>query len=234
MTSQSNPKLDPVPATREDCPSWERRSAPRFRLRDVRGRVTWRGAAGELACEVRVLNISGGGAAVLAEDAPRVGQSLRLSLHCESARMEPVEAQLLHISLDAFGKQVLHLRFARYVVLDALLEAHRERRLWERYPARESRASLTWFEGGDEKTVPGDLLNISGGGAAFISEVLPPPGVPIWLGLEAGARQVDRIDPVESRLVATSDDPSGMQIAHLQFVDPCPMDFFELAVNGLG
>src|SRR5262245_36217697 len=230
MTSQSNPKLDPVPATREDGPSRERRSAPRFRLRDVRGRVTWWGAAGELACEVRVLNISGGGAAVLAEDAPHVGKSLRLSLHGESARFEPVEAQLLHISLDASGKQVLHLRFARYVALDALLEAHRERRLWERYPARESRASLTWLEGADERTVHGDLLNISGGGVASVSDVLPPPGVPIWLRLEAGARQLDPIDPVASKLVATSDDPSGLKIAHLQFVEPCPMDLFNLAV----
>jgi hypothetical protein len=27
-------------------------------------------------------------------------------------------------------------------------------------------------------------------------------------------------------------DPSGLKIARIQFVDPCPMEFFELAVHG--
>ena len=39
--------------------------------------------------------------------------------------------------------------------------------------------------------------------------------------------------PTRWRLVVTtSDDPSGRKIAHLQFVGPCPMDLFEMAVNG--
>jgi hypothetical protein len=127
---------------------------------------------------------------------------------------------------------VLHLRFICWVPLDAFLQKHRERRLWERYPARATRASLTWIEGGAKRTIPCDLLNISGGGAALASDVLPPPGVPIWFQLVADTWKVDQFAPVEARLVTTSEDPSGMKIARLQFVEPCPMDLFERAVNG--
>jgi hypothetical protein len=232
MMSPSDPKLGGMLAPRSDAEFHERRKTARFLLRGLRGTMSWRDEAGEFTCEVNVLNISGGGVAVLSERAPQVGQSLRLGLHGASARMEPVEAQLMDTSLDSSGQQVLHMRFARWVPLDSLLEKHRERRLWERYPARESRATLTWSDETGERTIHGDLLNISGGGAAFVSELQPPSGVLIRLQLEANVRRFDRIDPVESRLVTTSDDPSGMKIAHLQFVGPCPMDLFEMAVNG--
>jgi PilZ domain len=234
MMSESDKRPDGTPVVRPDASFQERRREPRIRLRDVRGEMSWRGEADDVDCEVIVLNISGGGAAVLAENAPPAGQMLRLSLHCESARMEPVEAQVLESSPHPTGKRLARLRFAMWMSLDAILEKHRERRMWDRYPVRESRASLTWLEGSTEKTLHGDLLNISSGGAAFVADPPPPPGVPFWLQLDAGARQVDRIDPIESRLVATSEDPSGMTVAHIQFFTPCPMDFFELAVHGLG
>jgi PilZ domain len=232
--SGSDQRPDGTPVVRPDASFHERRKEPRIRLRDVRGTMNWRGEADDLACEVSVLNISGGGAAVLAENALPVGQMLRLSLHCESASLEPVEAQALEVSPHPSGKQLIRLRFARWMSLDPILEKHRERRMWDRYPVRESRGSLTWLEGPAEKTIRGDLLNISGGGAAFVTDTPPPPGVPIWLRLEAGGRQVDRIDQIESRLVTTSEDPSGLTVARIQFVTPCPMDFFELAVHGLG
>jgi hypothetical protein len=232
--SESETRPDAPPAARPNAPFQERRKEPRVRLRDVRGSVSWRGEAGDVACEASVLNISGGGAAVLAENAPRAGQMLRLSLHGESAWLEPVEAQALEVSPHPSGKQLIRLRFAGWISLDPILERHQERRLWERYPARASQANLTWLEGPDERTIHGELLNISGGGAAFVSHVMPPPGVPIWLQLEASVRLVNRIAPIESRLVATSNDPSGLTIAHIQFIDPCPMDFFNLAVHGLG
>jgi c-di-GMP-binding flagellar brake protein YcgR len=232
--SESDARPDGPPAVRPDAPFHERRKEPRIRLRDVRGTMDWCGEAGDVACEVIVLNISGGGAAVLAENAPPGGQIIRLSLHSESARLEPVEAQALEVSPHPSGKQLIRLRFARWMSLEPILEKHRERRLWDRYPVRESRASLTWLEGSAEKTIRGDLLNISAGGAALVTDTPPPPGVPFWLRLEAGGRQVDPIDPIESRLVDTSEDPAGLTVAHIQFVAPCPMDFFEMAVHGLG
>jgi hypothetical protein len=40
-----------------------------------------------------------------------------------------------------------------------------ERRLWERYPARGSDATLSWLEGATERTIRADLRDISGEGA---------------------------------------------------------------------
>jgi hypothetical protein len=221
-----------VSMARQDAGFHERRQSTRYRLRDARGSLAWQTVEGQLASDVTVMNISGGGAAVLADQAPGAGQAVSLRLQCESAPIEPIEALALAASPGDSGKMVVRLRFAHWVPLDAILEKHHERRLWERYPTRESRASLTWLDGSIERTIAGELLNISGGGAAFVSEVQPPPGVSIWFQLEGGGRQSQGIDPVESQLVTTSTDPSGLKIAHLQFVEPCPMELFELAVNG--
>jgi hypothetical protein len=56
-----------------------------------------------------------------------------------------------------------------------------------------------------------------------------PAGQSVWLTLAAESAL---ITPVESRLVAISDDASGLRIARLRFVEPCPMHLFELAVHG--
>ena len=56
-----------------------------------------------------------------------------------------------------------------------------------------------------------------------------PPGNPVWLTLAAESAL---ITPVESRLVAVSNDASGLRIARLRFVEACPMHLFELAVHG--
>ena len=40
------------------------------------------------------------------------------------------------------------------------------------------------------------------------------------------------LDPIESRLVVTSLDPSGSKIARIKFIDPCPMVLFESAIHG--
>jgi hypothetical protein len=112
-------------------------------------------------------------------------------------------------------------------------EAQGERRLWERYPAGATPAMLTWVVGEIEGRALGELRNLSGGGAAFVSQVMPPAHVAVWLRLAIGVPRADRIEPVESRLVRTSDDPSGAKIAHLEFVGTCPIVFFELVVDGL-
>jgi hypothetical protein len=88
---------------------------------------------------------------------------------------------------------------------------------------------LTWFEDGAEKTVRCELMNISGGGAAIIVDVNATADQRIWFELETSA---ETLDPVESRLVVTSPDSYGLNIARIKFIDPCPMVLFELAVNG--
>lgn len=211
----------------------DRRRSARFQLRDVRGKMDWREGPGEVSRLVQFLNISGGGAAVQLEDPPEPGQEVGLRIDHERCGMGRVTAIVQGVELgEDAGSHVVRLRFARWIRLDWMTDLQRDRRLWERYPARESRAILTWFEQSDERTIHGELLNISGGGAAITAEILPPLGVPLWLLLEAGVRRANPVDPVEARLVTRSVDPSGRKVAHVQFLDPCPMDLFDLAVNG--
>lgn len=90
---------------------------------------------------------------------------------------------------------------------------------------------MTWLEGATERTIRGALMNIGGEGASFVSDVLPPPGITVWLRLESDERQAGRVDPVEARLVDTDDDPSGRRVAHIRFVGHCPIDLFDLAAR---
>src|SRR5271166_6072695 len=59
----------------------------------------------------------------------------------------------------------------------------RERRAWQRVVPREKRARLSWQVGDDTISVPGELQNISGGGAAVQIDVAPPWNQTIWLSL---------------------------------------------------
>jgi hypothetical protein len=90
-----------VRATTEqpDLPLKERRHSPRFTLRDARAIARWDEGSEHITCEVEVLNISGGGAAVLARRAPPVGASVRLELNCRPAALKTVEARSLAISV---------------------------------------------------------------------------------------------------------------------------------------
>ena len=127
--------------------------------------MSWDEGSEHVASEGEVLNISGGGAAVLTERAPAAGVSVRLQLGHRLATMDPLEARSLAVSLDPSGGHLVRLQFTHWVSLDGILENHLERRLWQRFSVRENRAKLTWLEDGSEKTVRGELLNISGGGA---------------------------------------------------------------------
>jgi PilZ domain len=207
----------------------ERRQSPRFKLRDARVILSWTNASEDMACTGDVLNISGGGAAVLTERAPPVGSLVRLELQHRLAAIEPLEARSLAVSPDPSGKSLVRLQFTHWVSLDAILEHHHDRRTWQRFPVRKSRANLTWFEEGSAKTCWGTLVNISGGGAAMIVDMIAPTNSPIWFELENDAGLPE---PVESRLVVRSLDPSGATITRIKFVDPCPILVFELAIHG--
>jgi hypothetical protein len=214
---------------RQNAPPDERRQSTRYKLRDAHAIMSWDEGADHVACEGEVVNISGGGAALLTERAPPVGIPIQLELVRRPAGREPLEARSLATSVDPSGRHLVRLQFTHWVSLDTILEHHHERRLWERFPVRETRAKLTWIEDRSERTVRGELLNISGGGAAIIVDVISPADQPIWFELETDDRV---LDPVESRLVVTSLDPSGSKIARIKFIDACPMLLFELAIHG--
>ena len=124
---------------------------------------------------------------------------------------------------------MVRMQFTSWLPLGNVLDQHEEHRFWQRYPARETRAQLIWLDRDIEQTLPGELMNISGGGAAVITDAKVPAEQPVWLTLGASS---DTLAPVESRLVAISIDASGLRIARLRFVEPCPMQLFELAVHG--
>lgn len=230
--SHPDARIEDVPPARHAPPPSGCRDAPRPLLRGAEGVISWEEEQGEITCRATVLIIGGGGGTLLADRAPRVGHSLRLSLPSEPAGAEPIEGHVIEVRPDPSGGRVVHVRFPRWVPLGPFILARGDRRRWVRHPARESRASLNWAEGGTEKAIRGDLLNISVGGAAFLGDALPPAGVSIRLRLEAGARRAVPIGAVEGRLIMSSFDPTGRWIAHIEFVDRCPPDLFELAVNG--
>ena len=210
-------------------PPAERRQSTRYRLRDARVVMSWSEGSEQVASDGEVLNISGGGVAVLAERAPSEGLPVRLQLERRLAAIEPLEARALAVSADPSGKQLVRLQFTHWVSLDAILEHHHERRLWQRFSVRATRAKLTWFDDGSEQTARGALLNISGGGAAIIVDGKAPADATIWFELESdGLAQ----DSVESRVVTTSLDPSGVKITRIRFVDSCPIHLFEMAIHG--
>ncbi len=216
---------------RQNVPPDERRQSTRYKLRDAHAILSWDEGADHVACEGEVVNISGGGAALLTERAPPAGIPIQLELVRRPAAREPLEARSLATSVDPSGRHLVRLQFTHWVSLDAILERHHERRLWQRFPVRETRLRrLTWIEDGSEKSIRGDLSNISGGGAAIIVDVILPAEEPIWFELETDGRV---LDPVESpHLVVTSLDPSGSKIARIKFIDACPMLLFELAIHG--
>jgi hypothetical protein len=211
-------------------PPREQRQWIRHNPGEMRCTLTWDEGADHHTCRGVVMNLHGQGAAVLADRAPAVGQVIWVQLESGSEASKPLEARSVGTSVDPAGKRLINLRFTTWISLEVLFgRQQQERRLWQRYPARESRAVLTWLESDREKTIQAELLNISGGGAAFKATVEPPFDRPIWFGLEAMAAG---IDPVEAQLVGISLDPSGSKIVRFRFVAPCPIELFELAVHG--
>jgi PilZ domain len=207
----------------------ERRERPRHRLWDAPGTLGWSEEDERITRGMTVVDISALGAAVLADIGPPADQPVWIRLESGAAGTARVEARVVSTSAEAGGMYIVRMRFTSWMPLESILDQHEEHRLWQRYPARETRARLVWLDGDLETTFPGELLNISGGGAAVITDAMVPAGQSVWLTLAAESAE---ITPVESRLVAISDDASGLRIARLRFVEPCPMHLFELAVHG--
>jgi hypothetical protein len=206
----------------------ERRQSPRHPLRDAHGILSWGEEAERVTCAIHVVNISGGGLAALADQVPPADQTFWILLESHAAS-EPLEARLVVTSADPSEKHMIRMRFVSWAAIGEILDQHEEHRHWQRYPAREKRATLTWSDPDGEHTIHGELLNISGGGAAVITDATLPGNQQLWLILDGGAV---RVTPAESRLVNISSDASGLTIARLEFVQGCPLDLFDLAVRG--
>jgi hypothetical protein len=118
--------------------------------------------------------------------------------------------------------------------MDSILPM-RERRLWERYTAPGTVATLTWLRGATEETIRGRLLQIGGGGVAFAAEEGPPQGTTVRLRVAPESHGSEQCEPVEARLVMVSQARSGDGVVlDLAWLGPCPIEFFELALYGSG
>jgi PilZ domain len=228
MTALQNTELRLEVSQRPDAIP-ERRQQPRHRLRDAPGTLGWCDNEEQIKSRMTVISISGAGASVVADRCPTVGQPVWIRLDSGAVGSERLDARVVSTSTEAAGMSMVRMQFTSWLPLGNVLDQHEEHRLWQRYPARETRASLIWLDRDIEQTFPGELMNISGGGAAVITSAMVPAEQPVWLTLGPGA---DTFAPVESRLVAISIDASGLRIARLRFVEPCPMQLFELAVHG--
>jgi hypothetical protein len=217
-----------TPAGQSEHEFEDRRRQVRYPLRDARGQLSWHDAGRRVTIEVSVTNISEGGAAAVADRVPPADRTVVLCLESGPAEIISCNARMVGGSIDSSGQQLLRIRFHSPVQLDAVLERYQERRLFPRHLARQPRARLLWYEQGLERSVSCDLRNISGGGAAVVTETIPPASEPLWLELESGSVA---IQPAEARLVVVTYDPSGTQIARIRFVEACPIELFELAVH---
>jgi hypothetical protein len=227
--NKPNPKTISSTSDRPRTPPREQRRWIRFTPKDTRVTLSWDEGFQRITCDANLVDISGGGAAVLSDRAPAPGEVLWLRLESGSATMEAMEAHAIAISDDPSGQRQVRLRFTSWVSLDPVFGQQEERRLWQRYPAREKRVRLTWFEDGREQTARGELSNISGGGAAIIIGAEPPIDTPAWLGLDT---EDPAIDPLESKVLGISFDPSGSKSVRVCFIETCPIEFFELVVHG--
>ena len=131
---------------------------------------------------------------MLAQRLPLVGNSVRLEFQHRLAAIQPLQGRTLAVSEGPAGKPLVRLQFANWVSLETILEHHHDRRVWQRFPVSETRAKLTWFDDGPANTVPGTLLNISGGGAAVIVDVIVPADSPIWFELENDGKAPEPVD----------------------------------------
>ena len=89
-------------------------------------------------------------------------------------------------------------------------------------------ATLFWVEQDVQHTIPGELLNISGGRGGH-HRASPPGQHMLFLGMETEAIP---IIPIEAKLVVVSLDISGSNVFSTQLRRSCRMEMFELAVYG--
>jgi hypothetical protein len=207
----------------------QRRQVPVHRLRNANGVLGWTENGQEYNCRMTVVEISAQAAAVFSESAPPAGGPAWIFLPSGLAGAERLEARVVSTAADVSGKSVVLLELTAPIALESVLDEYEEHRFWQRFPARETRAILTWLDQDVGHTAPGELLNISGGGAAVATQALLPEQGSVWLTLDA---EPSPVTPVRCRVVAIAVAASGIRIARLRFDESCPVDLFELAVHG--
>ena len=205
-----------------------RRKWVRFILPDLITRLSWKDQERTESRLVSLVNISGEIAAVMLDFQPR--HNCPYILHFSNGKSGTVTAPAHLIATKAadYGKILATFQFDLTDAPRNSLPKQRERRAWERRIPREKSAVLCWAGKDCEVSVAGEVLNLSGGGAAVKIADRPPGNETLWLwvgrpGHEAG--------PVECQMVACSPDTEGTFTLRLSFVGLCPLSVFEAAMG---
>ena len=208
--------------------SRERRQWVRFILPNMVTRLSWANGTETVTHLVSLVNVSANGAAVIMDVKPVTDRPCMIHFENGDISTRPIPANLVAMETTDSGRILAKFAFDSVLADRDLILHQRERRAWQRVVPRERRACLSWRVGDDTISVPGEVQNISGGGVAVQTDVAPPWNQTIWLSLGPVGEEAG---PAECRLVGFRNDQPGKLIARFAFVDLCPLQLYQAAVE---
>lgn len=208
--------------------SRERRQWVRFILPNMVTRLSWANGTETVTHLVSLVDVSANGAAVIMDVKPVTDRPCMIHFENGGVSTGPIPANLVAMETMDSGRTLAKFAFDSVLANRDLIPHQRERRAWQRVVPRERRACLSWRVGDDTISVPGEVQNISGGGVAVQTDVAPPWNQTIWLSLGPVGEEAG---PAECRLVGFRNDQPGKLIARFAFVDLCPLQLYQAAIE---
>jgi hypothetical protein len=212
--------------------SRERRQWVRFILPNMLTRLSWANGTETVTHLVSLVDVSANGAAVnmqvIMDVKPVADRPCMIHFENGGVSTGPIPANLVAMETMDSGRTLAKFAFDSVLANRDLIPHQRERRAWQRVVPRERRACLSWRVGDDTISVPGEVQNISGGGVAVQTDVAPPWNQTIWLSLGPVGEEAG---PAECRLVGFRNDQPGKLIARFAFVDLCPLQLYQAAIE---
>jgi hypothetical protein len=206
----------------------ERRQWVRFVLPNLVTRLRWFNGTETVTHLVSLVNVSASGAAVIMDVKPPSDRPYMILFENGGDSTGPIPATLIAFETTDGGRYLAKFTFDQVQATRGFVHHQKERRAWQRVVPRERRACLSWQVGDDTFSVPGEMQNISGGGFAVQTDVTPPWKQAIWLSLGPAGEEAG---PVECRLVGVRHDQAGKLIARFAFVDLCPLQLYQAAME---
>ena len=177
---------------------------------------------------VSLANVSASGAAVIMDVKPPTDRPCMILFDNGGNSTGPIPATLIAIDTTDGGRYLAKFAVDPVQATRDFVHHQKERRDWQGVVPRERRACLSWQVGDDTFSVPGEVQTISGGGVAVQTDVTPPWNQAIWLSLGPVGEEAG---PAECRLVGVRHDQAGKLIARFAFVDLCPLQLYQAAIE---
>ncbi len=206
----------------------ERRQWVRFVVPNLVTRLSWSNGRETVTHLVNLVDVSANGAAVIMDVKPPTDRPCMILFDNGGVSTGPMPANLIAVETKEGGRYLAKFSFDPVPARGDLIQHQKERRAWQRVVPRETRACLSWQVGDDTFSVPAEVQNISGGGVAVQTDVIPPWNQAIWLSVGPLGEETG---PAECRLVGVRHDPAGKLVARFAFVDLCPLQLYQAAVE---